>query len=330
VNTEFEELLRDGMGRFTAGVRAPDGMARTAVRLRRRRLAMRAAAAGGGIAAAAAIALLVSGVAGATAQQTPVPARDLSYVTSRVENALSGQNLVAVETESMNGNTMVTWTYGNYWNWVQFNPARDYSWVTNGQQQWMFPPADSGKPATATGTAMVGGKLVGAYVTYNNDRYSLSPAGTPSTPNACSATGRLEMGGGPVPGVNWSQFLNSMLRCGTASVTGHVRINGHETTQITGKPVTVRLSSGYAKVVREKWATVRWKIFVNPSTYLPVRLYGSTQTYGGQAGNQLSSGVTNLTWLKPTPANVAKALVTIPPGFQLYTGQPANQYTPNS
>jgi hypothetical protein len=334
VNTNVEELLRDGMGRFAAGVAAPDGLAATAVRRHRRRVAIRAGAVGGGIAAAAAVAVLLTGVTGATARATsPTQARDIVYVTRKVESALSGQNLVSVETTSMLGHKMVTWTYGDYWNWVQFNPTTDYRWVADGKQQWSFPPADRGKPATAQGTALVSGKLMGAYVTYNNDSYSLSSPGDPDSglpTSACSTTARLAMGGIAVPGVSWSQFINNTLRCGTASVTGHVRINGHETTQITGKPVTVRLSASYAKVVREKWATVRWTMYVNPKTYLPVRMYGSTQTYGGQAGNQVSSGVTNMTWLQPTPANIAKALVTIPTGFRLYTGSPASQYSPGT
>jgi len=327
VNTDLEELLRGGMGRFTAEVTAPGGLAAAAVRQHRRRVAMRATAVGGGIAAATAVALLLTGVTGGNVRATsPEQARDVVYVTRRVENALSGQNLVAVERTSTRGNSMTTWTYGNYYNWVQYNPTTDYSWVADGKRQWSFPEADAGKPATATGTAMVDGQLYGAYVTYNNDRYSLSPMGKSDLPtSACSTGARLEMGGNPVPGVSWSQFINATLRCGTASVTGHVRINGEQTTQITGKPVTVRLSPGYAKAVREKWATVRWSMYVNPKTYLPVRMYGSTQTYGGKAGNQISRGTTDVSWLQPTPANIAKALVTIPPGFQLYTGSPASQ-----
>ena len=36
MNTDVEELLRDGMERFTAGVHAPAGLAHAATRLRRR------------------------------------------------------------------------------------------------------------------------------------------------------------------------------------------------------------------------------------------------------------------------------------------------------
>jgi hypothetical protein len=331
VNTNVEELLRDGMDRFAAGMRAPDGLAVAVVRMHRRRLAVRTAVLSGGVAAAAVVAVLLAGVTGAAARATsPTQARDIAYVTRKVERALSNQNLVAQERTSGTDGPSLTWTYGNYWNWVEYWPAADYrDRIVNGKHLWDFPLADRGKPFTAQGNALVGGKLYGAYVTYDDNRYSLTPLG--SNPDsylptgACSTTARLAMGGTPVPGVGWAEFISNTLRCGTASLTGHVRINGHETTQITGKPVTVRLSAGYANSIHEKWATVRWTMYVNPLTYLPVRMYGTTQTYGGSAGNQVSSAVTNVTWLPPTPSNIGKALVAIPSGFRLYTGPSGNQ-----
>lgn len=59
----------------------------------------------------------------------------------------------------------------------------------------------------------------------------------------------------------------------------------------------------------------RWTLYVSPATYLPVRIYGSTETSGGSAGSFTSSFVTNVQWLPPTPANVAQTLITIPRGF---------------
>lgn len=69
----------------------------------------------------------------------------------------------------------------------------------------------------------------------------------------------------------------------------------------------------------------RWRLYVNPTTYLPVRMYGSTETFGGKGGKTLFSSVTNVQWLLPTPANVAKALVTIPPGFHRFFGPAGDQ-----
>ena len=63
MNTDVEELLREGMERFTTGVQAPPGLGRAAVRLRRRRLAIRAAVACGAAAVIAVAAIAATGVA---------------------------------------------------------------------------------------------------------------------------------------------------------------------------------------------------------------------------------------------------------------------------
>jgi hypothetical protein len=125
---------------------------------------------------------------------------------------------------------------------------------------------------------------------------------------------------GPIPPARWPAFIGATLACGAASVTGHVRIDGVETTQITGKPVTVRLSAGYGKLATEKRVRVLWTLYVNPTTYLPVRISGSTQTFGGKAGNQPFTSVTEVRWLPPTRANIAQILVTIPAGFHRFFG----------
>ena len=54
---------------------------------------------------------------------------------------------------------------------------------------------------------------------------------------------------------------------------------------------------------------------MNPQTYLPVRMIGVTETFGGSGGHTRFASVTNVRWLPPTAANRAKALVTIPPGY---------------
>ena len=67
--------------------------------------------------------------------------------------------------------------------------------------------------------------------------------------------------------------------------------------------------------MHEKYARARWTLYVNPSSYLPVRMIGVTETFGGSGGHTRFESVTNVRWLPPTSANVARALVTIPPGY---------------
>jgi hypothetical protein len=319
MNTDIEELLAEGMQRFTAGVQAPAGLARAASRRHRRRLAVRAAIACGTAAAVAAVA--AGGVGGpARTSARGAQAHEVAYVVNRVENALAGANLVFEGRTATAAGPSITWAYGSRHRWEEFTGrgcghASPNGWCTHvgGPERYL-----------AEGTALVGGKLTGAYVTYFDRKYSLSHRRVPPPGSACSATGALEMGGPPAPINHWSDFINQSLACGAASVTGHVWIGGVETTKITGSPVTVRLSPGYAKAVREKWARALWTLYVNPQTYLPVRMVGSTQTFGGPGGGTLFKAVTNVRWLPPTKANIRKALVTIPPGFHQMSS-PASQ-----
>ena len=299
-------------------------------RPRRRRAVRVAVACGAAAAAAVSVALAVGtgGAAGPAARTGggAAQARLAAYVTKRVENALAGENLVFVGRSSspLWGNT-VTWAYGSKSRFEEYWPTTDHRGrIVDGKRLWDFPPQLRGLPYLAQGTALAGGKLVFGYVTYFDRRYSLAPlAAQPSS--ACSTNEALAMGGPIIPTTRWTAFINATLACGAASVTGHVMINGVETTKITGKPVTVRLSPGYARTVHEQWTTGRWVLYVNSETYLPVRMEGSTQTYGGSAGRYTSSSVTDVQWLPATRANVARALVTIPAGFHRFYGNPGNQ-----
>lgn len=323
MKTDVEELLRDGMERFTEGVRAPAGLAATAGRRHRRRVAVRISAACGGVAAVAAAAALVAvslpGGGQATGSTRP-QTHTVAYVVSRVKQALANENMVFY------GKT--TSTYGPSTNWA-YGSRNRFEEVTGNACGHALPNGGcshrgGSERYLAEGTALVNGKLTGAYVTYYNREYSLSPITASKPTSACSRTARLEMGGPIVLGDHWSAFINATLACGTAKVTGHVWINGLRTTRITGKPITVRLGPGEAKAVREKWARVGWTLYVDPTTYLPVRITSWTSTFGGPAASTRASGVTEVHWLKPTAANIAKATVTIPPGFRR-VGSPASQ-----
>ena len=44
---------------------------------------------------------------------------------------------------------------------------------------------------------------------------------------------------------------------------------------------------GYARTVKETRVRVRYTLYVDSATHLPVRVYGSTETYGGARGRRL-------------------------------------------
>jgi hypothetical protein len=312
--------VRDSLGEVRMDRPVEVLFSRARARRLRRAMAVRAAVACG-VAAATVAGVLTVNSARAAAQ-----ARASAYVTGRVEKALAREDLVFVGSSySKTWGNIFTWAYGSQNRLEEFTPTTDYrDRIVNGQRLWDFPPRFRGQPYLAAGTAIVGGKLTGAHVTYEDRKFSLSgpPAAQPAS--ACSANAALSMGSPLIPTTRWSAFINATLACGAATVTGHVRINGAETTMITGKPVTVRLSAGYGKSVGAKWATARWTLYVNSRTFLPVRMYGSTETFGGPAATWVSSSVTNVKWLPPTAANIAKSLVTIPAGFQ-QVRSPADQ-----
>jgi hypothetical protein len=321
VNEDIEELLRDGMERFTKEVRAPAGLARTVDQLRRRRRAARATLALGTAAVIAAVAAVAAGAGGPSEPAGPggPQARTVAYVISRVENALADTNLVFRGRTATTAGPSVTWAHG---------PQNRFEEFTGSGCGHTRPPDGvcthhgGSEPYLAQGTALIDGKLTGVYVTYYNRKWSLMPQAIPAS--ACSATSALEMGGPPVPTSHWSAFINATLACGAARITGHAQVDGVETTKITGTAVKVKLSPRYAKLVGQKWARATWTLYVNPKTYLPVRIYSSTQTFGGPAASTRFASVTDVRWLPPSAANVAKTLVTIPTGFH-QVNSPADQ-----
>jgi hypothetical protein len=320
--TDVEELLRDGMERFTKGVRAPAGLAAEVGRRHRRRVAVRVSAVCTGVAAVAAAAALVavslpSGRA-ATTGTTGAQPKTVAYVVSRVKQALASERQVFYGPTTSTSGPSVTWAYGSRSRWEGFTGTSCGHALPNGD----CTHHGGSEPALSQGTARVRGKLVGVYVTYYNRKWSLSPEIVPA--NACSITARMEMSGVPVPASDWSSFIDSTLACGTASVTGHVWIDGQETTKITGAPVTERMGPGEAKALGEKWTRGEWTLYVNPKTYLPVRIVSATSTFGGPRASTRNASVTDVRWLKPTAANIAKATITIPPGFR-QVASPASQ-----
>jgi len=315
MSTDIEELLQEGMERFTTGVHAPAGLAAAAARLRRRRRRVIQAAAAAGTAAVTAAAVLIAIAAGGTtapAGGQTAQAHTVAYVVSRVKDALATENLVYYGKTTGTDGPSASWAYGQRWRWEEFTGAGCRNVTSTGACTHRGGSVRS----LATGTARIGGKLTTAYVTYYNREYSLSPITSQLPTSACSRTARLEMGGpAPTPGDHWSDFINATLACGAARVTGHVWVNGQETIQITGKPITVALPPGEARAVREKRTRVGWALYVDPTTYLPVRITATNTTFGGPAATTYSSLVTNVQWLKPTAANQGRALVRIPPGY---------------
>src|SRR5580693_8774778 len=86
MNTDVEELLREGMERYTADLLAPAELTYLVARRRRKRLALRSLTAGAVVLAAGAAALAVAVVPNVNGAGGTV---DAAYVIKNVSNALS-------------------------------------------------------------------------------------------------------------------------------------------------------------------------------------------------------------------------------------------------
>ena len=135
MKTDVEDLLRQGMLRYTADLHAPAaaGMVREAQRRRRRRLAQRSMTAVAALAACAAavVAVVLAGLPGAPQKSaSPTQTIDAAYVTERVASALSAAGPAEIAqmtvTSSRPGGGTATareWSYGGQWRSVEYSPT---------------------------------------------------------------------------------------------------------------------------------------------------------------------------------------------------------------
>jgi hypothetical protein len=308
MNTDVEDLLREGMERFTADLRAPAGLTRRVARRRRRRLALRSAAVAAAALTAGAVALAAAGMPGARQNGTALTA----YVVKRVDSALSaaGPGQIAQMTVTTTrsavtpgGTTATTtaeeWSYDGQWRSVTYSPAG-------------HPVYDEGF-STSSGYTLVDyqtrtwarqpGKL--SALPSLGPLFGLSrPAAPVSGPRGCEsvvAAAPLLFRPG-LPGIGFSasslpaaSALRAAVSCGTLTVAGRQRVNGIEAIELASRP----------------GSPISETIWVTPGTYLPVRVV-IRSAYGQPALQQTA----DITWLSPTAQNLAELTVPIPAGFR--------------
>jgi hypothetical protein len=301
MNTDVEDLLRHGMERATADLRAPAGLlCQAARRRRRRRLVFRSGAGAVAVLAAAAVALVAAGVPVASDDVTMQPGfAPAAYVVTRVNSALNtaepddiAQMMVTTSGSAAGPlGTMITeeWSYGDQW--------RSAVHTTGGQLI-----VDQGVSSSSVFTLVnhpgrVFARQRGGPLGYGPGGQSWPAPGTcwPGTPG-----GPLLFGPGLLLGMGLSatpptatvvKGVRAAIACGTLTVAGHERVNGVE---------AIKLTSTRNSFIAET-------IWVGPGTYLPVRIVVR------QRGVQQEA---DITWLTPTPQNLATLTVPIPAGFR--------------
>ncbi|MGH3395897.1 MAG: hypothetical protein ACRDPO_14540 [Streptosporangiaceae bacterium] len=315
MNTDVEDLLRQGMERFTADLRAPAGLTRRVARRRRRRLARRsgAAVAAALVAGAAMVAVVLPGAGTTGIRGRIAPA---AYVVKRVDSALSAADPGAIAhmmitTRSASGpgvktttTTAELWSRGDQWRSVRNSPGG----------RTVYDEGSSGDFYTL--------------VTYQTRTWARQHrlgapygAGRASSPRDCGPliAGLPLLFQPGLEGINFSgdsqpstvaRSLRATISCGTLTVAGRQRVDGTEAVKLTSR----------------RGSPISETIWVSPGTYLPVRLairsalgfYAPGEPAPGRLtpGTPAAQLTADITWLPPTPQNLAQLTVPIPAGFR--------------
>jgi hypothetical protein len=337
MNTDVEDMLREGMERFTRDLRAPEGLTVEAERRRRRRLALRSVTSGAAALMAGAAALTAVVVAGGRPDGTGHSVVLAAYVVKRVDRALSAAEpgeiaqMTVTRTAQITGGKTVTttaeeWSYGNQWRAVTnsatahpvydegFSSASMYTLVGYLTRMWASEPGLGRPAASAFGAAPI--PVLG-----------LSPAllfGPTSTPafavraaslfglRACKPVvagvpalfqpGLPGIGFTAPPGLAFSASALPTARALRAAIScGALTEAGR---QLVDGVEAIKLTSRAKSPISET-------IWVSPGTYLPVRVIVSSAL-----GFARIRQTADITWLPPTSQNLAKLTVPIPAGFR--------------
>jgi hypothetical protein len=300
IMNDVEDLLREGMERFTRDLRAPAGLTQRVAQRRRRRLAWRSAV---GVVAAACAASVVAVVL-PTASDGGESVALAASVVKRVDNALSTSDIAQMtittrgplasscsggECRVVPGKTATTtaeeWSYGDQWRSVTYLDGRPvYDEGTNSSSVYTFVSYQERTWARARQPGF-GGVSVQLPVAHGCGPFA-------------SAGARLFQPG--LPGIDFSASsppatmaaaLRAAVSCGTLAETGRQRVDGIDAIKLISRPGSM----------------ISETIWVSPGTYLPVRV---VVDWGFRAVTA------NVTWLQPTTENLAKISVQIPAGFR--------------
>jgi hypothetical protein len=285
ISTEFEERLRAEMRHATTGVSAPSGLVRRARRNRRRRIVSRASAAAS-VAAAVAVAGAVIVSNGTTGASRDSGTYTTAYVVKHVESALDALNEIAyIHVTSRVAASMDIWAYDR----PQGQAYRaEYFDLRSGE---LF--EEVGMTATPTNYQT----YIAVYFfdkTWSKQTYQ----GAKPREKSCGFS--LPPTWGTYPEI--AAGLHEDLACGALSSEGMQQVDGVNALKL----VSVQRSQ-YGPKTLGRITTIIW---VDPATYLPVRLITQWTRPVVSVPMRL-----DFRWLPPTSANLALLTVRIPPGY---------------
>jgi hypothetical protein len=290
MSIDFEDQLRAEMGRVQ--VRPRPGLAREAHRRfarSRRRNALAIAATG----TAAAVAGATAGFALTAGTPGTGPIETTAYVVNHVSSALAATDAIGYTTARYSGAGA-----------IGFFSNRVVEWEFGDRSRQLI-ESSAGQPLVDNSARPQDGRGAIISVHYpSRDWMSITVPSSelprpPGGNNRCEAD-FLSAFAAPNTAADWKQIIQAGLACGMFTVAGRQWVDGVDAIKLTGhKPAA---------------GTTIW---VDPSSYLPVRLTGRVQLISGGTAKQDADELTiDFRWLPPTRANLKELTAPIPKGFR--------------
>jgi hypothetical protein len=284
--------LQAAMSACVSDIRMPASLLDNAVsRDRTRKTRIRLASAAGVIAAVAAMATVIAAVPGRPSGHVALPrptagrpVQSAAYVLDRVAAAqVNSYRMISVE----HGDGLI------------------YTDVATQQQRIVSAlRASSGQPYFQITTAIGGGAYTETDIEYQHHVYSTFTTSSLDEGTQVTLSSFLPLQGNSDPHVAFQQAL----KAGTITVVGHQSLNGRAT-------ILIRVNSRIKPSAKLQWPP-SW-IWIDASTYLVVQTKHFIPDFPSAPAGKISwrAIVNQVTWLPPTPENLAQLSVTPPAGF---------------
>jgi hypothetical protein len=303
MDTEFENVVADSLRWRAEAVTIPPGLtgmaSRECRRRRQRQFAFRAALCTGTAVVTAAAVVATIG----TGARQALPARTTAYVISRTEEALAANASRSIQyvRASSSSNTSVVispvpsagFTFLEQLHttdWYYGSTSRTAAYGANGKLVYDLGVTNRTSRTTTLALLDYPDKTWQQFILHEEGHGSApSQRCAPAWPGLSNFT--------PSAGWSWANQVRNALGCGLYAAAGRQIVDGVDAIKLTATA-----KNGLAGFVRDT-------IWVNPSTYLPVRILVITK--GPRTWLQY-----DFRWLPPSSANLAKLRVRIPAGFR--------------
>jgi hypothetical protein len=287
--------LQAAMNACVSDIRMPASLLDNAVsRDRTRKTRIRLASAAGVIVAVAAIATVVAVTAAVPGRPSGHVASPRPTASARVQTAAYVLDRVAAA--QVNSYRMISVDQGD---------GVIYTDVATQQQRIVSALRDSsGQPYFQITTAIGGGAYNETDIVYQYHVYATFTTSSLDEGSQVTLSSFLPLQGNSDPYVAFQQAL----KAGTITVVGHQSLNGHDT-------ILIRVNTKIKPSAKLQWPP-SW-IWVDASTYLVVQTKHFIPEFPSTPGGKISwrAMVDQVSWLPPTPQNLAQLTVTPPAGF---------------